>query len=61
MSHLGWAGSFYALAAINLLLGGGLIWRFLPAPRKLPTAKNRGLSTPSRWPADAAAGLDHGG
>ena len=31
MSHLGWAGSFYALAAINLLLGGSLIWRFLPA------------------------------
>ncbi len=50
MSHLGWAGSFYTLAAINLLLGGSLIWRFLPAPRKLPTAKNRGLSTPSRWP-----------
>lgn len=50
MSHLGWAGSFYALAAINLLLGGSLIWRFLPAPRKLPTAKKPGLSTPSRWP-----------
>ena len=43
MSHLGWAGSFYALAAINLLLGGGLIWRFLPAPRKLPTAKKPGF------------------
>jgi predicted MFS family arabinose efflux permease len=23
---------FYALALMNLLLGGGLIWRFLPAP-----------------------------
>ncbi len=43
MSHLGWAGSFYALAAINLLLGGSLIWRFLPAPRKLPTAKKPGF------------------
>ncbi|HDR2162130.1 TPA: MFS transporter, partial [Enterobacter cancerogenus] len=32
MANLGWAGSFYALAALNLLLGGGLIWRFLPAP-----------------------------
>lgn len=32
MEHLGWAGSFYALAVINLVLGGGLIWRFLPAP-----------------------------
>lgn len=32
MAHVGWMGSFYALALLNLLLGGGLIWRFLPAP-----------------------------
>ncbi|RDT62992.1 MFS transporter, partial [Klebsiella pneumoniae] len=25
------------------LLGGSLIWRFLPAPRKLPTAKKPGF------------------
>nr|VXZ92276.1 Uncharacterised protein [Klebsiella pneumoniae] len=30
MVHVGWIGSFYALALLNLLLGGGLIWRFLP-------------------------------
>ncbi|WP_227647882.1 MFS transporter, partial [Klebsiella pneumoniae] len=30
MAHVGWIGSFYALALLNLLLGGGLIWRFLP-------------------------------
>ena len=33
MAHLGWAGSFYAPAVLNLVLGGGLVWRFLPAPR----------------------------
>ncbi len=33
MVHVGWIGSFYALALLNLLLGGGLIWRFLPAPQ----------------------------
>ncbi len=33
MAHVGWIGSFYALALLNLLLGGGLIWRFLPAPQ----------------------------
>lgn len=32
MAHVGWMGSFYALALLNLLLGGGLVWRFLPAP-----------------------------
>lgn len=32
IEHQGWQGSFYSLAALNLLLGGGLIWRFLPAP-----------------------------
>ncbi|MEX0531516.1 MFS transporter [Raoultella terrigena] len=32
IAHQGWQGSFYSLAALNLLLGGGLIWRFLPAP-----------------------------
>ena len=30
MAHVGWIGSFYALALLNLLLGGGLIWRFSP-------------------------------
>lgn len=43
MAHLGWAGSFYALAAINLLLGGGLIWRFLPAPRGAVKMKKPGF------------------
>lgn len=43
MAHLGWAGSFYALAAGNLLLGGGLIWRFLPAPENPIRLKNPGL------------------
>ncbi|AWF34643.1 major Facilitator Superfamily protein [Klebsiella oxytoca] len=32
MAHVGWMGSFYALALLNLLLGGGLVWSFLPAP-----------------------------
>lgn len=44
MAHLGWAGSFYALAAINLVLGGGLIWRFLPAPRGTVKMHKRGLA-----------------
>lgn len=32
VAHQGWMGSFYSLALLNLVLGGGLIWRFLPAP-----------------------------
>ena len=44
MAHLGWAGSFYALAAINPVLGGGLIWRFLPAPRGTVKMHKRGLA-----------------
>ncbi|BDH44648.1 MFS transporter [Salmonella enterica subsp. enterica serovar Choleraesuis] len=28
----GWQGAFYALAAINLIVGGGLVWGFIPAP-----------------------------
>lgn len=44
MQHLGWMGSFYALAALNLLLGGGLIYRFLPAPQKANRTSKRGLS-----------------
>ena len=43
MAHLGWAGSFYALAVMNLVLGGGLIWRFLPAPRSRSTVKKPGF------------------
>jgi len=42
MAHFGWAGSFYALAALNLLLGGGLIWRYLPAPRRIEKTKKPG-------------------
>ncbi|MCX2866970.1 MFS transporter [Kluyvera cryocrescens] len=42
MTHFGWMGSFYALAVMNLLLGGGLIWRFLPAPHR--EAKRRSAS-----------------
>ena len=44
MQHLGWMGSFYALAALNLLLGGGLIYRFLPAPQKANRPRKKGLS-----------------
>lgn len=43
MTHLGWAGSFYALAVMNLVLGGGLIWRFLPAPRSTARMKKPGI------------------
>ena len=43
MAHLGWAGSFYALAAINLALGGGLIWRFLPAPQHTEKRRTSGF------------------
>lgn len=43
MAHLGWAGSFYALAAINLALGGGLIWRFLPAPQHTDKRRTSGF------------------
>lgn len=42
MAHLGWAGSFYALAVMNLVLGGGLIWRFLPAPQSRGKMKKPG-------------------
>ncbi len=35
MQHLRWMGSFYALAVLNLALGGGLIWRWLPAPVRI--------------------------
>ena len=44
MQHLGWMGSFYALAALNLLLGGGLIYRFLPAPQKANHIREKGLA-----------------
>lgn len=44
MQHLGWMGSYYALAALNLLLGGGLIYRFLPAPQKANRPRKKGLS-----------------
>ncbi|STQ09393.1 Arabinose efflux permease [Enterobacter cloacae] len=62
MAHLGWAGSFYALAAINLVLGGGLIWRFLPAPRRY----SKNAQTGARRDSDAcvanpAVGLDPAG
>ena len=43
MAHLGWAGSFYALAAINLVLGGGTVWRFLPAPREVKVIQKPGF------------------
>ena len=44
MQYLGWMGAFYALAALNLLLGGGLIYRFLPAPQKANRPRKKGLS-----------------
>jgi len=43
MQHIGWMGSFYALAGLNLLLGGGLIFRFLPAPPPAVTVKKPGF------------------
>ena len=43
MANLGWMGSFYALAVHNLVLGGGLIWRFLPAPRAAATRAKSGI------------------
>ncbi|MFU0869276.1 MFS transporter [Kluyvera ascorbata] len=43
MANLGWMGSFYALAVLNLVLGGGLIWRFLPAPRAAATRAKPGI------------------
>ncbi|WP_097162092.1 MFS transporter [Enterobacter sp. CC120223-11] len=43
MAHFGWAGSFYALAVMNLMLGGGLIWRFLPAPPLVTKSKKPGF------------------
>lgn len=30
LDSLGWAGSFYALGVINFVLGGGLVWVFIP-------------------------------
>ncbi|WP_142917395.1 MFS transporter, partial [Klebsiella pneumoniae] len=47
MAHVGWIGSFYALALLNLLLGGGLIWRFLPAPQV--TSQRANLWGSSAW------------
>lgn len=44
MAHVGWIGSFYALALMNLLLGGGLIWRFLPAPKVTAQRAKPGFS-----------------
>lgn len=41
MAHLGWTGSFYATAVLNTVLGGGLVWRFLPAPQGAEQIKNR--------------------
>lgn len=34
VAQWGWQGSFIALAALNIVLGGGLIWCFLPAPKR---------------------------
>jgi predicted MFS family arabinose efflux permease len=50
MAHLGWAGSFYALAVMNLVLGGGLIWRFLPAPQSRGKMKKPGWVQTSPLP-----------
>ena len=43
IAHQGWQGSFYSLAALNLLLGGGLIWRFLPAPAAAAQSSRAGF------------------
>lgn len=43
MTHFGWAGSFYALALLNMVLGGGVIWRFLPAPHRAVKQKKPGF------------------
>ncbi|MCS5808642.1 MFS transporter [Klebsiella pneumoniae subsp. pneumoniae] len=62
MAHVGWIGSFYALALLNLLLGGGLIWRFLPAPQVTSQRAKPGFSQTFAlaW-AYAAARLDPAG
>lgn len=39
----GWMGSFYSLAGLNLVLGGGAIWRFLPAPAAPVNSARPGL------------------
>ena len=62
MSHLGWAGSFYALAAINLLLGGQLNLAFSARAAQAPDREKTGVCPHLHAGlADAAAGLDHGG
>ena len=43
VQHLGWRGSFMALAVLNLALGGGLIWRFLPVPASVPARGRPGI------------------
>lgn len=44
MQHWGWMGSFYALSALNLLLGGGLIYRFLPPSKGEPKKQRRSFA-----------------
>ncbi len=62
MVHVGWIGSFYALALLNLLLGGGLIWRFLPAPQVTSQRAKPGFrQTFALAPAYTAARLDPAG
>lgn len=43
VEHQGWMGSFYSLALLNLLLGGGVVWRFLPAPAARANAVSPGF------------------
>lgn len=43
VEHQGWMGSFYSLAGLNLVLGGGAIWRFLPAPAAPVNSARPGL------------------
>ena len=61
MAHVGWIGSFYALALLNLLLGGGLIWRFLPAPQVTSQRAKPGFRQTCASRAYAAARLDPAG
>lgn len=61
MVHVGWIGSFYALALLNLLLGGGLIWRFLPAPQVTSQHAKPGFEQTFALAAYTAARLDPAG
>ena len=48
VGHFGWAGSFQALAVINLVLGGGLVLGFIPPPPRNNAVPRRRFTTTLR-------------